>query len=111
LAQLHEGLSFRTLRQEGELVGEVKLGDATCTVRLKEYDSADIGAIRPLLAAGSLVRFEAEHNSLQAEFGIGFVSDKVAFPIYIGLVCADVIYKQGSFQLANARFVPHPEYQ
>ncbi|MBO9597778.1 MAG: hypothetical protein J7559_08165 [Cohnella sp.] len=110
LKQLEQaGIGFRTVTESGELFGEIRIGNKTEKVSLKEYQTDDGKFIQDQISFSSIVRFASENGRLKATFGVGVFMENVASPFFIGYVNADIAYQAGKFTMSNFKFALYDE--
>lgn len=110
LEQLEQAeIGFRTTTESGELIGEIRIGNRTDKVSLKDYQAENPAFVEDHISFSNIVRFYSDNGGLKARFGVGVFMDNVASPVFIGYVNADIQYEAGKFTMSNYKFAHSDE--
>jgi len=105
IRQLREAVDLQlSVQPEGRLIGKLRVGDQVYEAVMPFDDPDEFDAVSDFLVLGNVVSFEWSENGIQGVFGAAVHKENSADIRYFGYFHADVLYRDGDFELVNLRF-------
>ncbi|HWQ29786.1 MAG TPA: hypothetical protein VN549_02260 [Negativicutes bacterium] len=111
-AQLAKQIKLTAYDAANERMLDVRMAGKQYSLSLKSIQEWEKDfTVNESPCIGNIVHFSCEGNVINAEFALGITLDKVASPMFIGNIKAEVVYSEDSFALKNLSFEPEAEYR